>query len=121
LKSVNRQWQPELCGNTLILTCSVDFLWSLGRRRFPDTIRLIESFAPAIGTPEEETELDRLYEELPVHNFSSDLLESMPNQIAVLELNGVIWSDWGRQERIEETLCEIGKQPAFAVRRAEAG
>jgi mannose-1-phosphate guanylyltransferase len=107
--------------NTLILTCSVDFLWSVGRRRFPDTMRLLESFGPAIGTPDEETELDRLYQELPVHNFSSDLLESMPHQIAVLELNGVLWSDWGRRERIEETLREIGKQPAFAVRRAQAG
>jgi mannose-1-phosphate guanylyltransferase len=45
----------------------------------------------------------------------------MPHQIAVLELNGVLWSDWGRRERIEETLREIGKQPAFAVRRAQAG
>jgi mannose-1-phosphate guanylyltransferase len=106
--------------NTLILACSIDFLWSLGRQRFPDTIRLLESFSPAIGTPEEEAELDRLYQELPFHNFSSDLLESMPHQIAVLELNGVIWSDWGRQERIEETLREIGKQPAFAVKPAAA-
>jgi mannose-1-phosphate guanylyltransferase len=89
-------------------------------RRFPETIRLLERFAPTIGTAEEETELQYLYQELPTHNFSSELLESMPDQIAVLELNDVLWSDWGRQERIEETLHEIGRRPAFSLQHAAA-
>ena len=76
--------------NTLILACNAGFLWSQGRRRFPETIHLLERFAPVIGTADEDAALDRLYQDLPVHDFSSELLEPMPHQIAVLELNDII-------------------------------
>jgi hypothetical protein len=41
----------------------------------------------------------------------------MPHQIAVLELNDIIWSGWGRLERIEETLRARGKRPTFSLER----
>jgi hypothetical protein len=52
---------------------------------------------------------------MPVYNFSSDLLERLPDRMAVMELAGVLWSDWGNPERIAETIHRIGKTPAFPL------
>jgi mannose-1-phosphate guanylyltransferase len=30
-----------------------------------------------------------------------------------MELQGVLWSDWGRLERIAETLRRLGREPRF--------
>src|SRR5262245_17253926 len=98
--------------NTFILTFKADFLWSLGYRCFPTMMTQLEDFIRTIGTPAEEAALDLLYEGLPYSNFSSDLLEIVPEEIAVLELDGVLWSDWGRPERILESLAAIGRPPA---------
>jgi hypothetical protein len=104
--------------NTLILAANADLLWSLGHRCFPEMMRQLESFAAGLGQGDEEADLDALYQELPYHDFSSELLELLPQKIAVLELNGVLWSDWGRPERIMESLAVIGKSPASSRSRA---
>ena len=98
--------------NTLILAANADLLWSLGHRCFPEMMGRLESFAANIGHKDEEAELDALYQELSGHDFSSELLEALPQKIAVMELNGVLWSDWGRPERIMESLDAIGRSPS---------
>ncbi len=107
--------------NTLILTADLALLWDLGRRYLPHMISLLEQFAEFIGTSEEKPRLDALYQELAFHDFSSDLLQFVPSQIAVLEMNGVLWSDWGKAERIVESLQTIGKTPNFLPARATDG
>ncbi|MFN8009701.1 MAG: hypothetical protein U0V70_22240, partial [Terriglobia bacterium] len=69
----------------------------------------------AIGTPGERRVLDSIYEIMPSRNFSSDCLQSFASELAVVELNDVLWSDWGRHERILESLRQIGRTPAFSV------
>ena len=53
------------------------------------------------------------YRKMPVYNFSSHLLQRLPDQVAVMELTGVLWSDWGKPERIADTIRRIGKTPRF--------
>jgi hypothetical protein len=43
----------------------------------------------------------------------------MPDRLAVMEMRGVLWSDWGNPARIKDTLDKIGKQPAFAEHAPE--
>ena len=107
--------------NNMILTSRLALLWDLGCRYLPEMMCLLERFARFIGTSEEEARLDALYGDLAFHDFSSDLLQNVPSQIAVLELNGVLWSDWGKSERIVESLQAIGKTPAFLQARAVEG
>jgi mannose-1-phosphate guanylyltransferase len=52
---------------------------------------------------------------MPVRDFSADLLARVPRRLAVMEMPGVMWSDWGRPERIVETLERTGEAPAFPV------
>ena len=74
---------------------------------------LFEQLGAAIGTPGEKHLLDAIYQVMPACNFSSGLLARAVDQVAVIELDEVLWSDWGKPERIADTLHRIGKQPAF--------
>ena len=58
---------------------------------------------------------DAARQHLPMHNLSSDLLQCVPDHLAVIELTGVLWSDWGKPERIAETLRRIDRRPAFPL------
>jgi mannose-1-phosphate guanylyltransferase len=73
---------------------------------------LFKEYEPWIGSPWEKTKLRELYDKLPSFNLSRDLLQRAVQHIAVMELNSVVWSDWGNPDRIIETLRVIGKQPA---------
>ena len=95
-------------------------MWEVGWQCLPDMMLLFERYGKAAGTPEEESVLESIYEVMPVWNFSSQLLERQPRRVAVMELSGVLWSDWGNSERILETLQQIGKQPSYRQLHAAA-
>ncbi len=101
--------------NTLVMAAKLDSLWQLGWQCFPKAMLQFERLSQAIGTPEETGVLEDLYQEMPAENFSSDLLERVPEHVAVIELSAVLWSDWGKPERIAETLRRIGRPPAFPL------
>jgi mannose-1-phosphate guanylyltransferase len=99
--------------NTLILTAKVETLWRLGWRYLPELMFRFESYVEAIGTPAENSVLTSIYADMPCRNFSSDLLQRARTEVATVELEGVLWSDWGRAERIRETLARLGMRPAW--------
>lgn len=101
--------------NTLVLAAKAEALWHAGYACFPDMMPLFERLASAWGTPDERAALEAVYQEMPAYNFSSHLLQRLPNRVAVMELTGVLWSDWGKPERIAETIRHIGKTPAFPL------
>jgi mannose-1-phosphate guanylyltransferase len=99
--------------NTFVTVGKVKKLWELGRRYFPDMMSLFEILGPAIGTHNELTCLETIYTLMPERNFCMDLLALIPDEVSVLEIADVIWSDWGRFERIAKSLLTIGRPPAF--------
>jgi mannose-1-phosphate guanylyltransferase len=101
--------------NTLVFAAHVELLWTLGWHCLPDMMPRFERLSQAIGGPEEGRALEAIYQAMPAKNFSSDLLQRVPEQLAVVELTGVLWSDWGKPERIAETLRRIDRQPAFPL------
>ncbi|RPH78882.1 MAG: hypothetical protein EHM80_09190 [Nitrospiraceae bacterium] len=101
--------------NTLVLAANVERLWALGRQCLPDMMPRFEQLSQAIGGPAEGRALDAIYRDMPTKNFSSDLLQRVPEQLAVVELTGVLWSDWGKPEGITETLRRIDRRPAFPL------
>ncbi len=54
-----------------------------------------------------------------VDRFSSDVLQRASERLAVMEMEGVHWSDWGRPDRIAGTLHRLGKRPAFSGEHIE--
>jgi mannose-1-phosphate guanylyltransferase len=101
--------------NTLVFAAKVECLWRLGRQCFPDMMARFERLQAAIGRPEESAVLEEIYEGMPARNFSSGLLQRIPESAAILEVPGVLWSDWGKPERIAETLRRINRAPAFPL------
>jgi mannose-1-phosphate guanylyltransferase len=110
--------------NTLIVVAQAQVLWTLGEEILPGLMELFQRYSAWIGTSKEEAARQSSYEEMPRLNFSSHLLARVPGWIVALEMTGVLWSDWGRPERIAKTLRQIGREPAFSaevMRRAGAG
>jgi mannose-1-phosphate guanylyltransferase len=99
--------------NSFVMTAQVDTLWRMGHACFPQMMPLFELLGDVIGTAVEGPVLQSIYQTLPQANFSSGLLQRMPEHVAVMELKGVQWSDWGRPERIAESIRAIGRTPAF--------
>jgi mannose-1-phosphate guanylyltransferase len=99
--------------NTFVLVSRVKLLWQLGWLFFPEMMPLFETLGSVIGTDDEADALNSIYSEMPARNFSSDLLQRAPQHVGVVKLDGVLWSDWGRPERIIESLRKIDREPAF--------
>jgi len=104
--------------NTFVMVAGADCLWSLGWRFFPEMMRLFETLDLAIGSERETEVLDNIYSVMPSFNFSTALLQRVPERVGVLELRDVLWSDWGRPERVVTSLRKIDKQPSFRLRVA---
>jgi mannose-1-phosphate guanylyltransferase len=98
--------------NTMVIAAKVETLWALGLRCFPEMMRLFV-YAESIGGAQEHIVLEGIYQAMPSRNFSSHLLQEFPRSVGVMELQGVLWSDWGRLERIAETLRRLGREPRF--------
>jgi mannose-1-phosphate guanylyltransferase len=99
--------------NTMIIAAKASALWKLGWERFPEMMHSFNQLRDAIDTYYEDFVLEQIYESMPKRNFSSDLLARATDRIAVMAMQGVLWSDWGRMERIVETLRRVGKIPNF--------
>jgi mannose-1-phosphate guanylyltransferase len=99
--------------NTLVIVARVETLWNLGRQYLPAVVERFETWRPLVGTPQEDTALEKMYADMPVQDFSRDLLEPSADFWGAFELRDLLWSDWGRPERILQTLVTIGRAPAF--------
>lgn len=85
--------------NTFIMAARADTLWRLTRLLQPGLTARFEPLRRRFSPP-----LGRIYEGLPSVNFSKAVLERGAGYAAVLPMDGVEWSDWGRIERIDATL-----------------
>ena len=101
--------------NTLIVIGAVRTFWQLGRYCMPETMELLDWLGSETGSPQEPELTQRIYASLPDGNFSSDVLEKAPEFLEVMELSGIEWSDWGRPERIAESIQSLGRKPAFPL------
>jgi len=79
------------------------------RKMLPDLWERFQVIRGALGTTREEIVVEEAYREMPVVNISRHMLVRIPDQLGVVPVKGVLWSDWGEERRIFETLGRIGK------------
>jgi hypothetical protein len=84
-------------------------LWRLICDVQPELQRPFERIRHALGTPVETAEISKAYEEMPRVSLSAGVFARAPSRLAALAVREVHWSDWGREERINETLLQLGK------------
>jgi mannose-1-phosphate guanylyltransferase len=102
-----------LLWNTMILAARARTLWNLAARLRPEMMGLMEGVKASIGTGREAWALQEAYRRLPSVNFSRDVLERDPRSTILVPLTGVAWCDWGRPERVVETLSAMGRPDPF--------
>ena len=100
--------------NTMVMAGKVETIWRLGWRYVPEVMCRFEYLLEAIDTPREATVTSSIYRDMPRENFSFHLLQrTRPHEVGVVELDGVHWSDWGRADRIAQSLKRLGLRPAW--------
>ena len=100
--------------NTMTMVFKADALLQLIRTIYPDLYfnfcRILES----LGTRQEQSTIDEVYEHLEPANFSRDILERIavdhPKSISVLPVREVFWSDLGSRERVLQVLRRLSQQ-----------
>ncbi|MGH7916565.1 MAG: hypothetical protein ACREQE_03780, partial [Candidatus Binataceae bacterium] len=68
---------------------------------------------PMLGTVFEEKAIQALYASIAMTNFSSEVLQAYPSDLAVLPVRGVDWNDLGEPARVLATLEQIGFRPEW--------
>jgi mannose-1-phosphate guanylyltransferase len=96
--------------NTFILASRLDSLWTLGFRFIPEIMPAFVRLREAVRAGRDQAALEKIYQELPSRDLSSDVLARASDELRVLEMHGVWWNDWGRPERILETLRALGQR-----------
>ncbi|MCA9470831.1 MAG: hypothetical protein MRJ96_00365 [Nitrospirales bacterium] len=107
--------QTAILANTSVLAAQVDVLWNLGWDFFPQMMDLFDELQDAIETSYEQAVLERIFQHPKIWEISLSSLLQLAPQLAVIELEKVLWSDWAKPQQILENMAEIGKQPTFPL------
>lgn len=103
--------------STMVTVARGESLWDLFRAAQPEIHRRFEPIRRALGTPGEAAAVRDAYEGMPTASLSRDVFERLPSRLAAIPVRDVHWSDWGREERLMDTLIRLGKAlpPAAAA------
>lgn len=108
--------------NTMVVVARGEALMGLVRQATPEVAAYFDAFRSYIGTRLESSVLGEVYQMLPSLNFSTAVLQRCPERLCLLPVRNVLWSDWGKRERILATLAGLGVpwpvQAGTGVRRS---
>lgn len=99
--------------NSFVMVGKVNAFLRMFQKRLPKMYRIFETAEAAIGKIEEATVIQSLYSHINETNFSSEVLEKSANELLVLRVGDVGWSDWGEPQRVIGTLDLLGVKPAW--------
>ncbi len=107
--------------NSFVMVGRVDALLKLTQKAMPEAYDLFAGISPVFGTTSEPAALDEVYSRIPELNFSHEVLAKRPDDLMVLRVGGVEWSDIGEPSRVISTLARAGMQTEFTLLRANGG
>jgi hypothetical protein len=85
------------------------------QRALPELYGSFAAIAPSFGTDLEEHTLNNLYSWIPTSNFSHEVLALQPDDLTVMQVSDVGWSDLGEPKRVFSTLQRLGLQTQWAM------
>ena len=114
--------------NTMVMAVKARTLWALGRQCLPEMMGRFDRFLTVLrsirkgrlGPDFESTALATVYNDLSPADFSRDILQRASERSMVLPMVGVAWSDWGRPQRLSETLVHLGCRSLLPPRFLES-
>lgn len=96
--------------STMVVIGRAARLWELITAAQPALREPFERIRAGIGTPAEREVIHDAYRHVASRSLSRDVFERVPSSLGVLAVHGVYWSDWGREERVVETLRRLGQE-----------
>lgn len=101
--------------NTMVIVAPAQSLFDLIAEAVPQVASYFAMVRLAIGTQQEKRVVQSVYRLLPSLSFSAAVLARHPERLAVLPVHDVVWSDWGRGDRVVGTLRRLGLPPPVRV------
>ncbi len=97
--------------NTMVMVFKPESLLHLVSIAAPMLHRSFQRIFRALETSRESIVIEEVYRHLQPMNFSKDLIESLNihsrNQLYVIPMKDVLWSDWGSQARIVSVIKKL--------------
>jgi mannose-1-phosphate guanylyltransferase len=100
--------------NSFVMVGRVDAFLRMIERAVPNLYEAFAAIKGSIYTDDEDQLIGHLYANIPPSNFSHEVLAVRANDLAVLPVKDVGWSDWGEPSRVLSTLARIGIQAEWA-------
>ncbi|MCC7307549.1 MAG: hypothetical protein IT173_08280 [Acidobacteria bacterium] len=97
--------------NSFVMVGKVKAFLEMFRKHLPDLYRMFDASSPALGRAPESSVIRSIYSWINDVNFSSDVLEKASDELLVLRVGNVGWSDWGEPQRVIGTLSGLGVNP----------
>lgn len=101
--------------NSFVMVGRVDALLKMTRAAIPQTYDAFAAIAPTFQTLAEQKALATLYSQIEDLNFSHQVLAMRPEDLMVMRVGDVGWSDLGEPNRVLSTLARIGVRSHLAM------
>src|SRR5437773_842830 len=101
--------------NSFVMIDRVDALLKMTEHALPDLFKFFAGIVPTFGMIAERNALRELYAKISETNFSHRVLAMRPNDLAVMRVGEVGWSDLGEPARVLSTLARMGVETQFAM------
>ncbi len=94
---------------------SVEALLKLTRAAMPEMYATFSAVTPAFQTAYQQKALAQLYSRIEDSNFSHQVLAARPEDLMVMRVGDVGWSDLGEPSRVLSALARIGVESELAM------
>lgn len=101
--------------NSFVIVGRVDALLRMTRNALPHFYSKFCRISYTFETRKERRALREVYAEIPQSNFSHEVLAIRPEDLTVLRVADVGWSDLGEPTRVFSTLARLGMQSQLAM------
>ena len=100
--------------NSFVMVGRVNVLLRMTRAALPELHAAFNALTPAFETEAELKAVSELYSKIEATNFSHEVLAARPQDLAVMRVGDVGWSDLGEPSRVLAALAHLGVQSQLA-------
>jgi len=101
--------------NSFVMVGRVEALLKMTRAALPQMYDAFAATTPTFETEAEHKALAALYSQIDDSNFSHEVLTARPEDLMVMRVGDVGWSDLGDPNRVLSTLGRIGVESELAM------
>jgi len=101
--------------NSFVMVGRVDALLKMTRTALPEMVSQFASIIPTFETLAERKALHELYSKIQDSNFSHEVLAARSEDLTVMRVGDVGWSDLGEPARVLATLAQMGVRTEMAM------